>query len=85
MRYQITANELKTKGVSVIEKATSEHTEAVITVRGKEKFVVIPIEAYNQLRKYELDGAIRESLNDWEEGRIYPDSIEEHIKRITDV
>ena len=31
----ITANELKTRGVSAIDKAVEESEEAVVTVRGK--------------------------------------------------
>ena len=34
----ITANQLKTKGVSAIQKNLSENCELVITVRGKEKY-----------------------------------------------
>ncbi len=37
----ITANELKTKGVSVVENALQSHDEAIITVRGKDKYVII--------------------------------------------
>ena len=81
----ITANELKTKGVSVIDEKTSHNNEAIITVRGKNKYVVLPIEEYNQLREYELDAAIKEALEDLKKGKIYDESIEEHIKRITSV
>lgn len=81
----ITANELKTKGVSVIDEKTSQNNEAIITVRGKNKYVVLSIEEYNKLREYELDAAIKESLEDLKRGKIYDESIEEHIKRITSV
>ncbi len=81
----VTANELKTKGVSAIDEKTSKNNEAIITVRGKNKYVVISIEEYNQLREYELDAAIKESLEDLKKGKIYDESIEEHIKRITGV
>lgn len=81
----ITANELKTKGVSVIEEVTTQNAEAIITVRGKNKYVVLSIEDYNQLREYELEAAINESLDDIKEGKIYKDSIEDHMKRITGV
>lgn len=81
----ITANELKTKGVSVIEEVTAQNAEAIITVRGKNKYVVLSIEDYNQLREYELEAAINESLDDIKEGKIYEESIEDHMKRITGV
>ncbi len=81
----ITANELKIKGVSIIKEVTSNNTEAIITVRGKSKYAVLSIEEYNQLREYELESAIRESLDDIKTGNIYDESIDEHLKRITSV
>ena len=85
MRNIVTANDLKTKGVSIIDEITSETGEAIISVRGKNKYVVLSMEEYNQLREYELDAAIRESKEDIKAGRIIDESIEEHIKRITSV
>ena len=37
----IAANELKTKGVSSIEKALEDNVEAFISVRGQERYVVM--------------------------------------------
>ncbi len=85
MNNIITANELKTKGVSALEEITSQDSEAIITVRGKNKFVVLSIEEYNYLREYELEAAINESLNDIKDGRVYDESIDNHIKRISGV
>jgi len=85
MNNIITANELKTKGVSALEEITNKESEAIITVRGKNKFVVLSIEEYNHLREYELEAAINESLNDIKAGRVYDESIDNHIKRITGV
>ena len=43
-------------------------------------------EYYNcQLREYELDAAIKESLEDIKNGRIIEESVEEHLKRIKSV
>jgi PHD/YefM family antitoxin component YafN of YafNO toxin-antitoxin module len=81
----ITANELKTRGVSAIEEVTSGNTEAIITVRGKTRYVVIPVEEYSILREYELEAAIRDSLEDIKNGNVLDESIEEHIKRIAGV
>ena len=83
MKNTITANQLKTKGVSVLDSATSTDGEAVISVRGKDKYIVLTIEEYNRLREYELDAAIEESKNDIEEGRFIEESVEDHIERIT--
>lgn len=51
MLNSITANELKVKGVSILEQITSVQNEAIITVRGKSKYVVLSINEYNYLRE----------------------------------
>ncbi len=81
----VTANDLKVKGVSIIDKIASETGEAIISVRGKHKYVVLPMREYNQLREYELDAAIKESKVDIAAGRVFNESIEDHVKRITGV
>lgn len=85
MNNIITANELKTKGVSALEEITNQDSEAIITVRGKNKFVVLSIEEYNYLREYELEAAINESLEDIKAGRVFDESIDDHMKRISGV
>ena len=85
MINQITANDLKVKGISAIDELVSENDGVIITVRGKEKYVVLPIEEYNHLREFELDAAIIESKKDIAEGRFYSGSIEEHIQRVSNV
>ena len=83
MAQTITANELKTKGVTILTDETADGTEVIITVRGKNKFVVLPIEKYNYLRECELEAALRESKRDIKEGKFIKESVEKHIKRIT--
>lgn len=83
MAHSITANDLKTKGVSVLEEATSSGEEAIITVRGKNRYVVLSVDQYNYLRECELEAALSETMKDVEEGRTYSESVEEHIQRIT--
>jgi len=82
---QITANDLKVKGISAIEELVSDTYGVVITVRGIEKYVILPIEEYNQLREFELDAAIQESKKEIEEGRYFTGTIEEHMTRISNV
>ena len=82
---QITANDLKVKGVSAIDELISDNIGVVITVRGREKYVILPIEEYNQLREYELEIAIQESKKDIDDGKYYSGSIEEHLNRISNV
>lgn len=79
----ITANELKTKGVSRLEELTSAGEEAIISVRGKNRFVVVSIEQYNHLRECELEAAVAEAKNDLASGNTVRESVEDHIKRIT--
>jgi prevent-host-death family protein len=85
MTTEITANELKVKGVTLLEQVVDENDGAVITVHGKEKFIVLKIEDYNKLRELELESAIQESKNDIKNGKFYEDDIEKHMKRITNV
>lgn len=79
----ITANELKTKGVSILNEETADGNEVIVTVRGKNKFVVVPIEKYNYLRECELEAALLEAKKDIKEGKFVKESVEKHVKRIT--
>ena len=79
----ITANQLKTKGVSVIESSLANENELVITVRGKEKYVVMDMQQYNYLRECELDAALHEARADYKNGKFVTESIEKHIQRVT--
>jgi hypothetical protein len=81
---EITANELKTKGVSAIDMVVKESEEAVLTVRGKSTYVVLPIEKYNYYRECELEAAITKTKKDLAEGLYVTETVDEHIKRITD-
>ena len=83
MERSITANELKTKGVSALEEATASGDEAFITVRGKQRFVVVSVEHYNYLRECELEAAIAETHRDIQQGKVENETVEEHLKRIT--
>jgi prevent-host-death family protein len=80
----MTANELKTKGVSVVEERLKTEDEIIISVRGQDKYVVMSLEKYSRLREYELDLAVQEARADYEAGRVITESIDEHMKRVTD-
>ena len=82
---EITANDLKTKGITAIEDITGSGYEAVITVRGKQKYVVMTVDEYNKLREYELAGAIVEARNDIKAGKVKRGKIDDHMKRIENV
>ncbi len=78
----ITANELKTKGISAIEALLEHQPEAVISVRGEDRFVVMDIEHYHYLRECELDAALAETRADLSAGRFVQESPEEHLARL---
>ena len=78
----LTANDLKTKGVAAIESILAEHSEAIVSVRGKERFVVMDIEQYHYLRECELEVALAEARADLVAGRFVQESPEEHVARV---
>ncbi len=79
----ISANDLKTKGISAIEAALSDAPEAMVSVRGKDRFVVMELAHYHYLRECELDAALAETRADLAAGRFVEESAEEHVARVT--
>ena len=78
----VTANEIKTKGVSLFDNLLQKFDELVISVRGKKKYVVIDIERYNQMREAELEKAYNEVMKDYENGNYKIISAKEHIENL---
>ena len=78
----ISANELKTRGVSSIESALEGEDEAVISVRGKERYVVMDLGTYNRLRVCELEAALYQARREVSEGKGIEESVDEHLARI---
>jgi len=78
----ISANELKIKGVSAIEAMLINQPEATISVRGKEKFVVMDMEHYHYLRECELEAALAQTHAELDSGKFTKESIEDHMKRL---
>ncbi len=78
----LTANDLKTKGVSAIEAVLAERPEAVVSVRGKDRFVVMEIAQYHHLRECELEAALAETRADIAAGRTVKESAAAHVKRV---
>lgn len=76
---RISANDLKTKGIAAIEAALAETPEAIVSVRGKDRFVVMDIAHYHYLRECELDAAIAETQADLAAGRFTTESVAEHL------
>lgn len=79
---QISANELKVKGVAGIEASLANSNEAVISVRGKDRFVVMNIEHYQYFRECELEAAFVQVNADVVAGRFVAESPEAHLARL---
>ena len=80
---KIPANELKRKGVSLLDDVINDQQEAIITVRGESKYVVINMKTYNKFREYELEAALADTQRDLKKGDYIEESVQDHIKRIT--
>jgi PHD/YefM family antitoxin component YafN of YafNO toxin-antitoxin module len=78
----ISANELKTKGIASIDAALKDQEEAIISVRGKDRYVVMDLETYNRLRVCELESALYQARREIAEGKGIEESVEEHLTRI---
>ncbi len=57
-------------------------SEAVVSVRVKDSFVVIDIAHYHYLRECELDAALAETRADLAAGRFKEESPEAHLERL---
>ncbi len=82
--HTLTANELKTRGISSLEEGLKDSPELMITVRGKEKYVVLDIEHYHHLREIELEAALLESRQDITNNKATQESAEAHVQRMFD-
>lgn len=79
---QLTANDLKVRGVAAIEEVLSSQTEATISVRGKDRFVVMDVAQYHYLRECELEAALAQSRADVAAGRAVTETAAEHMQRM---
>lgn len=79
---QLTANDLKVRGIAAIESALAEQAEATISVRGKERFVVMEMAQYHYLRECELEAALAQSRADMAQGRAVQESADKHMARL---
>lgn len=78
----ITANDLKTKGVAAIEASLTNQQEAIVSVRGADRYVVMGMEHYQYLRECELEAALAQTRADLDSGRFVKESPEEHLARL---
>ena len=79
---QLTANDLKVRGIAAIESALAAQTEATISVRGKDRFVVMNMAQYHHLRECELEAALIQTRADLAAGRAVQESAQAHMARL---
>jgi prevent-host-death family protein len=75
----ITANEIKRRGIASISEIMENEHEVMISVHGKNRYVIISAEQYRHLRECELEAALIEVRADLDAGRIVDTTIAEHI------
>jgi hypothetical protein len=80
----VTANDLKTKGISDIERLLQEAQEVVISVRGKPRYVVMDIARYDFLRECEIAAAWAQTREDMAAGRYRREGADAHSARVKD-
>lgn len=78
----VSANDVKTKGVSFLGKLLKNADELIINVRGKNKYVVLDIERYQEFRQKELDLAHLQAMQDIEAGRSKTQTAKEHLDEL---
>ena len=82
---QLAANDLKTRGIAAIEAALQGHSEAIVSVRGKDRYVVMNLEQYQYLRACELEAALVEARADLAAGRVVRESPKSHVERLDEM
>ena len=79
---QLTANDLKTKGIAAIEASLANQPEAIVSVRGKDKYVVMDLAHYHYLRECELEAALAETRANIKNEQFVKESPEAHLARL---
>jgi hypothetical protein len=78
----INANEVKTKGVSMFDGLLEKFDELIINVRGKNKYVVLDIQRYKELRANELDLAYINTKKEIKNGDFKTQDATQHIEEL---
>lgn len=70
------------KGFSLLDKLISKFGAVYVSVRGKNKYVILSVEDYLRLKEIELENSIAQAEKDYKEGRFIVETAEEHFKRL---
>ena len=80
----ITANDLKVQGIKALQSELKDNDEAIISFRGKPKYIVIDFKRYDKLREIELDEAYLQAMEEIKQGDYKSiesdDDLENHLK-----
>jgi prevent-host-death family protein len=77
----LTASDLRTKGISGVERILQDAEEVVISVRGKPRYVVVDIAHYDFLRECEIAAAWAQTRADVAAGRYWREGADAHMTR----
>jgi len=77
----ISANDLKVQGIKALNSELKDNDEAIISFRGKPKYIVIDFERYDRLRELELDRDYLETMKDIENGNFTTISSDEELEK----
>ena len=80
----ISANDLKVRGINAIHQELEEKEEAIISFRGKPRYIVIDFKKYDELRALELDKAYLETMEDIQKGRYKTISTDKELREHLD-
>ena len=78
----IAANDLKTKGIKVLEDTLRTQSPVSLSVRGQIKYIVMSQDYYYYLRECELEAALAESKAKRRSGDFVKVTIAEHLKAL---
>ena len=77
----VTANDLKVQGIQALSSELRENDEAIISFRGKPKYIVLDFERYDRLRELELDRDYLETMQDIKKGNYKTISSDEELEK----
>ena len=80
----MTVSDLKTNGISHIERLLQDEEEVVVSVRSKPRYVMMDIVRYDFLRECEIAAACAQTREDMAGGRYRDKSADAHLARIND-
>ncbi len=78
----IATHEIDDPGIAILESVLTHQDEAIISVQGRPRFVVMGIAHYERLREAEIATAWQEAQAAIERGDFVAESAEEHIARL---